>query len=94
MGGHSFHDVINHNAYLAMDYSSTPMDDFSVSVPGGIDTLGYLLAHFSIILCKLPSVLGCEDLSQGRQTALSSIRGTYVHVPLLNGIGQYGCCLC
>ena len=45
------------------------MDDFSVSVPGGIDVLGrarvspYSLVNFSkisVILCKLLSVLGCQ----------------------------------
>ena len=34
------------------------MDDFSVSVPGSIDTLGYSVYKSSVILRKLLSVLG------------------------------------
>ena len=57
----------------------TPMDDFSLSVPGGIDILYRLspyflvnLGKFSVILHKLLSALGVSShnfLSQGRQIA-------------------------
>ena len=67
------------------------MDDSSVSVPGGIDMLGYLCILFvkiSVILCKLLSVLGVS-----RQNFCPRVGKQLCHPwgggGLLNGIAQW-----